>query len=89
MSEDPPELTAEHIVDSAVPLQPEISPDGSWVAYVVAPVGKRAERRLSALWLAAADGSSAPRQLTAGTANDSAPRIRTGSGSAVGVMADS
>jgi dipeptidyl aminopeptidase/acylaminoacyl peptidase len=71
---DAPGLTAELIVDGAAPRQPVISPDGRWVVYVVAPVGKRGERRLSALWVTAADGSSAPRKLTAGTANDSGAR---------------
>ena len=74
MSEDPPKLTAELVVDSAAPLQPVISPDGCWVVYVVAPVGRRGERSLSPLWVAAADGSSPPRKLTAGTAMDSGPR---------------
>jgi dipeptidyl aminopeptidase/acylaminoacyl peptidase len=74
MSEDSPKLTAELVVDSAAPLQPAISPDGCWVVYVVAPVGRRGERSLSALWVAAADGSSPPRKLTAGTAMDSGPR---------------
>ena len=74
MSVDTPVLTAELIVDGAVPKQPEISPDGRWVAYAVAPVGQRGERRLSAVWIAAADGSLPPRQLTAGTAADSGPR---------------
>ena len=41
MSLDTPQLTAELVVDGAVPEQPEISPDGRWVAYVVAPVGQR------------------------------------------------
>jgi dipeptidyl aminopeptidase/acylaminoacyl peptidase len=67
-------LTAELVVDGAVPRQPGMSPDGRWVAYAVAPLGKLGERRLSALWIAAADGSSPPRQLTAGTAADSSPR---------------
>ena len=62
MSVDTVLLTAELVVDGAVPKQPEISPDGRWVAYVVAPVGRRGERRLSAVWLAAADGSAPPRQ---------------------------
>src|ERR1700689_4968784 len=74
MSVDTRVLTAELVVDGAVPKQPEISPDGRWVAYVVAPVGRRGERRLSAVWLAAADGSLPPRQLTAGTAADSGAR---------------
>jgi dipeptidyl aminopeptidase/acylaminoacyl peptidase len=74
MSAEVPELTAELIVDGAAPQQPVISPDGCWVVFVVAPVGQRRERRLSALWVAAADDSSAPRKLTAGTAMDSGPR---------------
>jgi dipeptidyl aminopeptidase/acylaminoacyl peptidase len=74
MSEDAPELTAELVVDGAVPSQPVISPDGCWVAYVVAAVGRRAERRSCALGLAAADGGSPPRKLTAGTAADLSPR---------------
>ena len=74
MSEDGPVLTAELVVDGTVPSQPVISPDGSWVAYVVAPVGRRADRRVCALWLAAADGSSPPGKLTAGTAADFGPR---------------
>ena len=74
MSEDPPKLTAELVVDGAAPLRPVISPDGRWVVYVVAPVGRRGERSLSALWVAAADGSSPPGKLTAGTAMDSGPR---------------
>jgi dipeptidyl aminopeptidase/acylaminoacyl peptidase len=74
MGEDAPELTAELVVDGAVPSQPAVSPDGCWVAYVVAPAGRRGERCLNAIWLAAADGSSPPWQLTAGIAADSDPR---------------
>ncbi len=43
------------------------------MAYAVAPMGQLGERRLSALWIAAADGSSPPRQLTAGLAGDGGP----------------
>ncbi len=74
MSEDAPELTAELVVDGAVPSQPVVSPDGCWVAYVVAPVGRGGERCMCALWVAAADGSSPPWKLTAGMAADSDPR---------------
>ena len=74
MSTDTPLLTADLVVDGAVPRQPAMSPDGRWVAWVVAPVGRVGERRLSALWVAAANGSSPPRQLTAGAAADSVPR---------------
>ena len=71
---DAPELTAELVVDGEVPSQPVISPDGRWVAYVVAPVGRRGEHHRCALWVAAADGSAPPWQLTAGAAADSDPR---------------
>jgi dipeptidyl aminopeptidase/acylaminoacyl peptidase len=73
MSEDVPELTAELVVDGTLPSQPVISPDGCWVAYVVAAVGRRAERSC-ALWVAAADGGSPPGKLTAGVAADFGPR---------------
>jgi len=67
-------LTAELVVDGAVPREPALSPDGRWVAYAIAPVGHPGERRLRTLWVAAANGSSPPRRLTAGTAADSGPR---------------
>src|ERR1700722_2003665 len=81
MSEDAPELTAELVVDGLVPSQPVISPDGRWVAYVVAPAGHAGERPVSALWVAAADGSAPPWQLTSGPAADSDPRWSPDSGS--------
>src|SRR6202046_5857346 len=74
VSEYAPELTAEVVVDGALPSQPVISPDGCWVAYVVAPVGRRAERRICALGLAAADGGSPPGELTAGMGGGSGRR---------------
>src|SRR5258708_34060667 len=83
MSEDAPELAAELVVDGAVPSQPAVSPDGCWVAYVVAPVGRGGERCMCALWGAAADGSSPPWKLTAGTAADSAPHWAPDSASGV------
>src|SRR5260221_3738582 len=87
MSEDAPELTAELVVDGAVPSQPVISPDGCWVAYVVAPVGRGGARRMCALWVAAADGSSPPWKLTAGMAADSDSRLAAESAS-VGFFSD-
>jgi dipeptidyl aminopeptidase/acylaminoacyl peptidase len=74
MAEAASELTAELVTDAVVPSRPVISPDGRWVAYVVAPVGRREKRRTCAIWLAAADGSSPPEKLTAGAAADSCPR---------------
>ncbi len=62
MGEEIPTLTAELLVDSSAPRQPVISPDGRWVAYVLAAAGGREGGRLSAPWLAAADGSSPSRK---------------------------
>jgi dipeptidyl aminopeptidase/acylaminoacyl peptidase len=73
MSDSAPTLTAELMVDSAVPRYPAISPDGRWVAFAVAAFGVT-EPPLSALWVAAADGSSPPRKLTAAAARDCVPR---------------
>ncbi|TYK52425.1 hypothetical protein [Actinomadura decatromicini] len=55
MSEDAPELTAKLVADSVVPSQPTISLDGRRVAYAIAPIGCKTERRMCAIWL---DGSS-------------------------------
>ena len=52
---------------------PSLSPDGSTVAFVVTRVDMDANRYRSAVWLAAADGSSPPRQVTAGEEGDSSP----------------
>ena len=73
MGEVVPELTAELVADGAVPLDPVISPDGRWVAYVVTTTGVK-ERRVSALWVVPADASSPPRRLTPGTAWAGGPR---------------
>src|SRR5919198_1036502 len=54
---------------------PQISPDGSQVAYVVAWVDPNDRARYrSQIMLVPFDGSSAPRALTSGRYRDSAPR---------------
>src|SRR5512132_2673900 len=52
---------------------PRIAPDGSDVAFVRVSVDKTKEGYETALWMAPADGSAAPRAFTAGP-RDSAPR---------------
>ncbi len=57
---------------------PALSPDGRWVAYVVRSIVPKPEAKddwtyQSHLWLAATDGSTAPRPLTSGAASDTAP----------------
>ena len=52
---------------------PQISPDGSQVAFVRVTIDEKKDQYDSAIWLAKADGSEAPRKLTGGT-RDTAPR---------------
>jgi dipeptidyl aminopeptidase/acylaminoacyl peptidase len=65
-------ITAEELADRMVPADPRISPDGSRVAFVAAPVGKTGEHRIRAIWIG--EHGQPARQLTAGTANDHSPR---------------
>ena len=65
-------ITPEELADRVVPSDPRISPDGSRVAFVAAPVGKKGEHRTRAIWIG--EVGKPARQLTAGTANDRAPR---------------
>ena len=67
-------LTAEMIVDGVLPAEPQISPDGRWVAFSVAPTGRAERERQSAIWLVATDGATPARRVTAGTVQDHLPR---------------
>ena len=53
---------------------PRLSPDGTTVAYVVTGLDGEANEYRGAIWLAALDGSSPPRRLTAGARRDADPR---------------
>ena len=68
------ELTAEMVVDGRLPSDPQVSPDGRHVAFVVAPVGRRGEHAQRAIWLAPADGAGRARRFSGGAANDHLPR---------------
>ena len=52
---------------------PQISPDGSQVAFVRVDVNEKADTYDTALWIVATDGKSEPRRLTGGT-RDTSPR---------------
>jgi dipeptidyl aminopeptidase/acylaminoacyl peptidase len=68
-----PQLTAELVVDGRVPRGLALSPDGRWVAFVVAPVGQAGAHPVSEMWVAATDGTGSSRRLTAGEAQETAP----------------
>jgi dipeptidyl aminopeptidase/acylaminoacyl peptidase len=53
---------------------PRVSPDGKLVAYVVTTVDQRQNRRQSQIWIAATDGSRAPRQFTTSPQSSNSPR---------------
>jgi dipeptidyl aminopeptidase/acylaminoacyl peptidase len=53
---------------------PRVSPDGRTVAYVVSGVDEETNGYRGAIWLAALDGSTEPRQFTSGTKRDADPR---------------
>ncbi len=67
-------LTAEMITDGLIPGDPQLSPDGRLVAYTVGPLGRRETWAQGAIWLAATDRATPPRQVTAGIVNDAMPR---------------
>ncbi len=53
---------------------PNISPDGKLVAYVVTKIDRAQNRRNSAVWMTATDGSRAPWQFTTAPQNSTSPR---------------
>src|SRR6266436_1429063 len=53
---------------------PNISPDGKLVAYVVTKVDRAQNRRNSSIWMAATDGSRAPWQFTTAPQSSTSPR---------------
>jgi dipeptidyl aminopeptidase/acylaminoacyl peptidase len=53
---------------------PRISPDGKVVVYVLTTIEQKKNRRESSIWAVPADGSSAPRRLSAEGYSSSSPR---------------
>src|SRR5256884_3558809 len=53
---------------------PNISPDGKMVAYVVTKIDRAQNRRNSAIWMAATDGSRTPWQFTTSPQSSNSPR---------------
>jgi dipeptidyl aminopeptidase/acylaminoacyl peptidase len=53
---------------------PHISPDGKVIAYVLTTIDQKKNRRESSIWVVPADGSAAPRRLSAEGFSSSSPR---------------
>lgn len=76
-TERPPAPASTFTVDELLRLKrvsdPQLSPDGQWIAYVVTDVNQDANTRNSDIWVVAADGGT-PIQLTAEKGADERPR---------------
>src|SRR5437764_859390 len=53
---------------------PNMSPDGKLVAYVITKIDRAQNRRNSSIWMAATDGSRAPWQFTTSPQSSNSPR---------------
>src|SRR5512139_1186345 len=62
-------LTAVRVSD------PQLSPDGRWVAFVRIETDPRSLKRNADVWLVPADGSAPPRPLTRHEKSDTTPRF--------------
>ncbi len=67
-------ITIEDLHAIRLVADPNISPDGSRVAYVVTTVDKAINGYRSSIWMATVDGCSEPFQFTGGQAKDANPR---------------
>jgi len=67
-------VTAEDYLSFKFIGDPHISPDGKSVAYVLTTIDQKKNRRESSVWLVPADGSSAPRRLSAEGFSSNSPR---------------
>ncbi|MFT4038699.1 MAG: S9 family peptidase [Thermomicrobiales bacterium] len=65
-------VTAELVADQQLPSEVQVSPEGGWIAFSVAPLGQKGEHPASAIWVASPGDAAAP--LTAGSANDHVPQ---------------
>ncbi|MDP9362768.1 MAG: S9 family peptidase [Chloroflexota bacterium] len=66
-------ITAEDLFALRLVGDPQVSPDGSRVAYVVTRLDQEADDYKAAIWVVPIDGGE-PAQLTSGTARDTTPR---------------
>jgi len=67
-------FTPDVALDVRAPSDVQVAPDGSGIAFCVAPVGHRQTDPTSTIYIVAADGSAAPRAVTGGEHHNVAPR---------------
>jgi dipeptidyl aminopeptidase/acylaminoacyl peptidase len=69
-----PGITAEDYFSFEFVSDPQISPDGQWVAYTVATIDQKANRRVSRIWIASVDGTHPSVPFTGETTSSTSPR---------------
>jgi dipeptidyl aminopeptidase/acylaminoacyl peptidase len=67
------DITEKDLLQFVWVADPQISPDGSQVAFVRVAVDEKKDQYDTGLWITRTDGAAAPRRLTAGT-RDTGPR---------------
>jgi len=67
-------ITAEDYLSFEFLSDPQISPDAQWVAYTVATIDQKANRRVSRIWIASIDGAHPSVPFTGENASSTSPR---------------
>jgi dipeptidyl aminopeptidase/acylaminoacyl peptidase len=67
-------VTAEDYFSFEFLSDPQISPDGQWVAYTVATIDQKANRRMSRIWIASVDGTHPTVPFTGDATSSTSPR---------------
>src|SRR5438105_1509430 len=73
-AQSPRGITPEDYFSFEFASDPNVSPDGKLVAYVVTKIDRAQNRRNSSIWMAATDGSRAPWQYTTSPQSANSPR---------------
>ena len=73
-AQSPRGITPEDYFSFEFASDPNFSPDGKLVAYVVTKIDRAQNRRNSSIWMVPTDGSRAPWQFTTSPQSSNAPR---------------
>ena len=66
-------MTIDDLITAVRVSEPDLSPDGKWVAYVRTTTNGQTGKRNPDIWFAPTDGSSAPRMLVGGDSAETTP----------------
>jgi dipeptidyl aminopeptidase/acylaminoacyl peptidase len=68
-------MTVDDLLTAVRVADPQLSPDGKWVAFVRTETDPKSLRRNADVWLVPSDGSAPPRPLTRSEKSDTTPRF--------------